>query len=71
MVEYCEANGVPLGANAYFPLGSDLPASSEVGHLPKTLEKKEYAIFVSTIEPRKNHRTIYLAWGILFEGRVG
>lgn len=64
MLEFCSENGVPPPASAHFPLGSDLPSDATVDaadphHL---LRGKSYAIFVSTIETRKNHRLLYQAW---------
>jgi glycosyltransferase involved in cell wall biosynthesis len=64
MLAYCADFGVPAPAAEYFPLGGDIPHLEDVdpAELPGALLGKKYAIFVSTIEPRKNHRTLYEAW---------
>jgi glycosyltransferase involved in cell wall biosynthesis len=61
-LDYCAENGLTPPAMSHFPLGGDLPATEVKAELPSELEGKRYAIFVSTIEPRKNHRALYEAW---------
>lgn len=46
---------VPLGANSLVP-------SDDPSHLPPGLEAHRFALFVSTIEPRKNHRLLVEVW---------
>lgn len=70
LIAYCETNGVPCPETATFALGgefaADQPLRDEVdGGLPEGLEGKRFALFVSTIEPRKNHRVLYEAWDYL------
>jgi glycosyltransferase involved in cell wall biosynthesis len=59
---YCGARGIVLRTTAVCPLGADGGASMTPAPLPAGLEAGHYALFVSTIEPRKGHRLIYDAW---------
>lgn len=87
-IGYCKAQGVHDMPCDVFPLGSDLspePAAGPAAELPPALSGKRYALIVSTIEPRKNHRLLYDVWNdcvrqqlvdtahdrLVFIGRVG
>jgi len=63
-LQYCGRMGGQVVPADVFPLGCDLPtvASGATPELPMSLVGKRYALFVSTIEPRKNHRMLYDAW---------
>lgn len=60
---YCARSEIDMPSHV-FPLGSDLPPGKQSGEteLPEVLQGKRFALFVSTVEPRKNHRTLYEAW---------
>lgn len=56
----------PLSTRIEAPAGEDVPSDVVPG-----LRDRAYALYVSTIEPRKNHRTLYLAWKrAIADGRV-
>lgn len=60
---YCAQLGIDMPAHV-FPLGFDLPISKDTPEekFPELLRGKRFALFVSTFEPRKNHRMLYEAW---------
>ncbi|CDX39616.1 putative glycosyltransferase WbpX [Mesorhizobium sp. SOD10] len=55
--------GVRLPELRHVPLGCDSARKSKAnGHLPDGLETDRYILFVSTIEPRKNHSLLMDVW---------
>ena len=64
---YCIATNCKIGKTALVRFGSNLHASESGTHLlPPVLEARRYALFVSTIEPRKGHRLLLNVWKRLF-----
>jgi glycosyltransferase involved in cell wall biosynthesis len=68
---YCAAHGIPIRDTAVVPLGAKFPRQSiEPIALPDQLQPGRYAMFVSTIEPRKGHRLLYNVWRRLVDDGV-
>jgi glycosyltransferase involved in cell wall biosynthesis len=67
---YCSSRGIKINQTAIFPLGADVVASpsASLPTLPKGLEAGRYALFVSTIEPRKGHDMIRRVWLDMLSG---
>ncbi len=68
---YCRRSSLTLGKVAVLHLGADAAkrAYNPQVPLPEGLERDRYALFVSTIEPRKGHDLIYRTWlRLLSEG---
>ena len=87
LIKYCREQDLPVPLTRVIGYGSDLTRSFtepafELGH---GLAPGRYAMFVSTIEPRKGHRTLLSVWkrllsegvpqaaqfGLVFVGRAG
>jgi glycosyltransferase involved in cell wall biosynthesis len=74
--DWCAAHGLPAPRTAVVPLGADGPPRLAAGGvdtpqgLPDGLEAGRYALFVSTIEPRKNHRLLVEVWRRLLDAGV-
>lgn len=63
LLEYFSRNEVSPPKATSFPLGSEFKKiDAEAEENPAALINKKYVLYVSTIEPRKNHRMIYEAW---------
>ena len=62
--DYCRANGLRMPNCRIVPLGADpvRVAAARASLLPAGLEAGRYALYVSTIEPRKNHALLLSVW---------
>jgi glycosyltransferase involved in cell wall biosynthesis len=66
VANFAAEQGQPLREVSVQYLGSGLP-NVEDASLPATLTRRHYALYVSTIEPRKNHELLYRIWRRLLE----
>ena len=65
---YCRTIGLTIKDSAVVPMGSDIAPKLAAGvALPDGIEAGKFALFVSTIEPRKNHRLLVEAWRSLIQ----
>lgn len=64
--DWLDDNGYGIPPSAVISLAVDIrqvPAKTPPAErLPSPLRGKKFALYVSSIEPRKNHLTVYLAW---------
>ncbi|MBI3436792.1 MAG: glycosyltransferase family 4 protein [Proteobacteria bacterium] len=69
---YCASQGIALRRTGIISLGADFeqPASASHAKLPPGLRPQHFALFVSTIEPRKGHRMLYSVWKRLLAENV-
>lgn len=67
--DYCAAAGIRLAETRVVPLGYDPPRERPGAPLPRGLESRRFALFVSTIDPRKGHALLIHLWArLLAEG---
>lgn len=68
---YCEGNRIGLRQTAVVGLGAEVAAkSARSTPLPSGLATGRFALFVSTIEPRKGHGLLYRVWRKLLDAGV-
>jgi len=71
--DYCNGAGIRVPSMVSIPLGCDpFVAQGQERQLRSDLEPQRYALYVSTIEPRKNHALLMRVWKhLLADGVVG
>jgi len=68
---YCKTHNLKINEACVVPPGADgaVPRATAEATLPPGIERGRYALYVSTIEPRKGHQLIYNVWlKLLAEG---
>lgn len=69
--DYLLRNHISLPATSVVPLGADRAQPAQhTGSLPATLRPNKYILFVSTIEPRKNHAMLVNVWRRLLREQI-
>jgi glycosyltransferase involved in cell wall biosynthesis len=59
---YCAAAGLNVGEIELTPLGLERRRKGTIGTIPENLERGRFALFVSTVEPRKGHAMLLRVW---------
>jgi glycosyltransferase involved in cell wall biosynthesis len=67
---YCLQQNITPPRMAVVPLAAQQPARNDEVALPEGLARDRYILFVSTIEPRKNHRMLLAVWRDLLDRGV-
>ena len=68
---YWQGRGLAVPPIETVALGADISTPSGIAKsLPASLVAQKYALFVSTIEPRKNHRLLFDIWKTLLDEGV-
>jgi len=70
IVQYCAAHDIRHVECRRVPLGSDVTGYGANVGLPEGLEADRFILFVSTIEPRKNHALLLRVWQRLLAENV-
>jgi glycosyltransferase involved in cell wall biosynthesis len=70
IASYCKDNGVSLAPLRRVRLGYEKASAPAAAPLPVGLEKNRFALFVSTIEPRKGHGLLIRVWQRLLAANV-
>ena len=70
--KYCQTQGWPVPPTRVIPFGANLAQVAAVADRapPAGLAPGRYALFVSTIEPRKGHRMLFSVWQRLLAAGV-
>lgn len=70
--KHCHDRGLKLPVGSVVPMGADFADRMDASPLPGMLKPGKFALFVSTIEPRKNHAMLVEAWRKLVDsGLIG
>jgi glycosyltransferase involved in cell wall biosynthesis len=70
LTRWCDRMSVVPPSSAIVDFGYDPPPLDEIAPLPASLRSGKFALFVSTIEPRKGHATMLTAWERLLARRL-